>query len=180
MNISKTLLTPAYQSKEVAGSVAQHACSSPEAFAVLFECFVSDEYRLAQRAAYSLSMAARQRPDLMEPYVDKLVAQLSRKDVHEAVIRNSIRILEEVRIPENLHAELINICFDFVQNRRTSIAVKAFSLTVLFNLSRIYPELGNELRVIIEENIDYETPAFQSRGKKILAKLRGPQAGKRP
>lgn len=179
MDIRQTLLTPVYQSKAVAQEVANYACTDPAFFDELVQCFLSDEYRLAQRAAYSLGMAAEQQPAWMQPHLATLVAQLKRTDIHDAVIRNAVRILQEANIPEALHGELMDVCFTFIQNRATPIAIKAFSLTVLYNLSKIYPEIANELRVIIEENMDYETPAFQSRGKKILAKLKGRPPGKR-
>ncbi|MEI9912474.1 MAG: hypothetical protein WDO71_24170 [Bacteroidota bacterium] len=48
---------------------------------------------------------------------------------------------------------------------------KAFSLTILQNLSRLYPEIRNEIKVIIEERWEHETAAFRSRAKKILKEL---------
>jgi len=44
-------------------------------------------------------------------------------------------------------------------------------LTTLFNLSKFYPEVENELKLIIENNWDNETAAFKSRGKKTLQLL---------
>ncbi|WP_233873558.1 hypothetical protein [Dyadobacter sp. CY323] len=159
------------QSKSLATRVAEYACSSENAFKELIHCYLSEDHKLAQRAAYSLSIAARKKIDLMQPYVGILVDQLKRNDVHDAVIRNSARILEEIEIPEQFHGEVMDACFGFIQNRQTAIAIRAFSLTILYRLSLIYPEIKNELCYIIVENIDYETAAFRSRGTKILAAL---------
>ena len=171
MNIAAVLLADQMQSKSLATRVAEYACTSETAFKELVHCYLSEDYRLAQRAAYSLGIAARQRVDLMGPYVGILVDQLKRNDVHDAVIRNSARILEEINIPEQFHGEVMDACFGFIQNRQTAIAIRAFSLTILYKLSLIYPEITNELRFVIEENMDYETAAFRSRGTKILAAL---------
>jgi len=65
-----------------------------------------------------------------------------------------------------------NICFGFIVDVKEEIAVKAFSLTILENLSKQYPEIKHELKVIIEERWDYETAAFHSRAKKILKNLK--------
>jgi hypothetical protein len=81
-------------------------------------------------------------------------------------------VLQELVIPEQFHGEVMEASFSFIQKRDTPIAIKAFALTLLFNLSKIYPDIKNELRLIIEENIDYETAAYKSRGRKILAKLK--------
>ncbi|MCF0050066.1 hypothetical protein LXM25_08370 [Dyadobacter sp. LJ53] len=160
------------QSKRRAAEVAAYACLDPAHFAELMQCFLSDDFRLAQRAAYSVGMAGRQRPDLMVPHIGSLVDQLERKDIHDAVIRNSVRILQEVKIPEDLHGRVMDVCFEFIQNRQAAIAIRAFSLTVLYNFSKIYPEIKNELGIIIEEAMEFETHAFRARGKKILANIK--------
>jgi hypothetical protein len=171
MNIREELLKEKNHLKTQALKISKFACSSPKHFAALMQCFLSNEYRLAQRAAWSVSWAAKKDPSIITPYIKDLVAQLSRKDVHDAVIRNSVRILQEIEIPEQLHGELMNACFNFIESPLTPIAIKAFSLTTLFNLSKSYPEIKNELKLIIEERWDNETAAFRSRGKKILYQL---------
>ncbi|WP_431216275.1 hypothetical protein ACQ86N_17550 [Puia sp. P3] len=65
----------------------------------------------------------------------------------------------------------MNKCFDLVQLPETPIAVKAFSLTVLSNLSAEYPEIAGELKLIIEDQWDRATPAFRSRAKQALKKM---------
>jgi hypothetical protein len=96
---------------------------------------------------------------------------LERKDVHNAVIRNSVRILEAIDIPEQFNGGVMNNYFSFIENPTTPVAIKAFSLTTLANLSKQYPEIKNELKLIIEERWNIETAAFRSRGKKILKLL---------
>ena len=50
-------------------------------------------------------------------------------------------------------------------------AIKAFLLTTLFNLSKYYPEIKGELKLIIKNNWNHESAAFKSRGRKILNAL---------
>ena len=171
MNIREELLKYQIQSKEQVLRIAEFAASSEENFTELMDCFLSSNVKLAQRAAWSVSWAAIKNPVIVRPHVGVLVNQLTKTDIHNAVIRNSIRILQDLEIPAAFHGELLSACFDFIQMRNTPIAIKAFSLNVLFNLSKIYPEIRNELRMIILQNIDYETAAFKSRAKKILAKI---------
>ena len=171
MNIREELLKEKEHSREQALKISAFAISSPKHFKELMQCFLFNDYRLAQRAAWSVSWATKKNPDLIKPYIKDLVAQLTRKDVHDAVIRNSVRILQQIEIPEKLHGELMNNCFSFIESATTPVAIKAFSLTTLFNLSKIYPEIKNELRIIIEERWNNETAAFKQRGKKILKAL---------
>jgi len=166
MNLKEEIL--AEHSKEHALKIANYACSSKQNFKALMQCFMSNDYRLAQRAAWSVSWAARQQPKMVVPYIKDLVAVLTKEGVHNAVIRNSVRVLEAIDIPEAFHGEVMNACFNFIESPTTAIAIKAFSLTTLYNLSKIYPEIKPELKLIIEEKWDDESPAFKSRGKKIL------------
>ena len=170
MNIREEILKE--HNKTHALKIAAYACTSKKNFKELMQCFMADNYRLAQRAGWSLSWAARKKPEMIMPYIKDLVAQMQRTDVHNAVVRNSVRILEMVDIPEIFHGEVMNACFGFIETPSTPIAVKAFSLTTLFNLSKKYPEIGPELKLIIEERWDTETAAFRSRGKKILFALK--------
>lgn len=158
-------------SKANALRIAQYACSSPKRFKELMDCYLDPEYRIAQRAAWSVSWAARTKPAMIQPYIGVLVAALQRTNAHPAVIRNAVRVLEELEIPETYHADVMNACFGFIENIQIPAAIKAFSLTTLFNLSKVYPDIQHELKLIIEERWDDETPAFRARGKKILKAL---------
>ncbi len=171
MNIHNELLKEKIYTNPHAMQVSDYACASKKNFKELMQCFLSNEYRLAQRAAWSVSRAARQQPEMIAPYIKDLVAQLHRNDVHNAVIRNSVRILEAIEIPEAYHGEVMNACFSFIESPSSPVAIKAFSLTTLFNLSKIYPEIKDELKLIIEDRWDTETPAFKSRGRKILKEI---------
>ena len=166
MNIREEIL--AEHSKAQSMKIAAFACSSPKNFKELMLCFQDPEYCVAQRAAWSVCHSVRLKPEMIKPYISKLVDQLDRTDVHPAVIRNSIRILEELEIPEALHGKVMNACFRFIETPATPVAIKAFSLTTLHRLSRIYPDIRHELKLLIEENWDHETAAFRSRGRKIL------------
>jgi hypothetical protein len=168
MNIREELLKEKIHTKSHAMEITNYACSSAKHFKELMDCFLCNDYRTAQRAAWSVSWAAKAKPALIAPYIQDLVAQLSRNDVHDAVIRNSVRVLEDIEIPEACHADVMNACFAFIEKPGTPAAIKAFSLTTLHNLSAQYPEIKHELRLLIESLWQTETPAFKSRARKVL------------
>ncbi|TDO25171.1 hypothetical protein [Sediminibacterium goheungense] len=166
MNIREELARE--HSKEQALRIANYAVQNKKKFRELMDCYTDEDYRLSQRAAWSVSWAAKNNPEMIAPYIPVLVKRLQEKGVHDAVIRNAVRVLEDIEIPESFHGEVMNSCFAFIENPVTPAAIKAFSLTVLFNLSQQYPEIKQELKLIIEERWDTETAAFKSRGRKIL------------
>jgi hypothetical protein len=140
-------------------------------FAGLIDLFFKGDNRIAQRAAWPLSYCVRNHPELITPYYKQILDNLDRKNIHPAVVRNTIRLLQDVTIPKKFHGRVMNKCFDLVQLPETPIAVKAFSLTVLSNLAAEYPEIAAELKLIIEDQWDHATPAFRSRAKQALKKM---------
>lgn len=158
-------------SKSHALRIAGYACESKSNFKELMQCFLDDEYRLAQRAAWSVSWAAKKKPEMIAPHIKDLVSVLYKTNVHDAVIRNSVRVLQEIQIPEKYHGEVMDACFKFLEKPETHVAIKAFSLTTLFNLSKTYPAIKAELKLMIEDGWEHETAAFKARAKKILPKL---------
>jgi hypothetical protein len=155
-------------SKEQTDRIVRYISDDKARFAVLMELFFKGEYRITQRAAWPMSYCVRAHPALIGPYFKPLLDNLARKDIHVAVIRNTLRLLQDVDIPKRYHGRVMSTCFDLIQSVETPIAVKAFSLTVLGNLSSLYPEILGELQLIIEGQWEHATPAFRSRAKKIL------------
>jgi len=139
-------------------------------FDELFALFISDEYRVAQQSSWPLSYSIEENPFLIEKHFKKLLENLQNQNAHNAIKRNTLRLLQFVTIPVDYHGEIMNSCFAFIQSMQEKPSVKSFALAVLDNLAKQYPEIRQELHLIIEEQMPYESPAFKSRGKKIIAK----------
>ena len=54
----------------------------------------------------------------------------------------------------------MDICFRYVASPKEAVAVKAFSLTVLGNLAKLYPEILPEIKLLIEAQLPNQTAAF--------------------
>lgn len=156
-------------SKKQTDRIVKYIGADKKRFSGLMKLFFKGEYRITQRAAWPMSYCVRQHPELINPYFKPLLDNLARKDIHIAVIRNTVRLLQDVSIPKRYHGRVMNACFDFIQSPETPIAVKAFSLTILSHLTKDYPEIRGELWLIIEEQWEHATPAFRSRARKVLA-----------
>lgn len=142
--------------------------SNQQRFDELVHLFLHDEYRVIQRAGWPLSEIAVKHPLLVTKHLGRILKHARQPGNHEAVKRNTVRLLQEMNIPDRFHGEVMNLCFDWLVSPTEKTAVKAFSLTTLANLSKHYPEIQQELKTIIEDRWDLETAAFRSRGKKIL------------
>jgi hypothetical protein len=166
MNLRDTILEE--NSKKQCDKIVRYIGSNKERFAELMKLFFAGEYRVTQRAAWPMSYCVRNHPELVKPYFKKLLDNLSKKEIHGAVVRNTVRLLQDVDIPKKFHGQLMDDCFRFIQSHETEVAIKAFSLTILHNLSKQYPEILPEIKLIIEERWEHETAAFRSRARKIM------------
>jgi hypothetical protein len=166
MDLRKTLLKE--HSKNQCNKIVKWIGEDQERFAELMNLFFDGEYRVTQRAAWPMSYCVAQYPKLISPYFKKLIDNLSKKGLHNAIYRNTLRLLQFVETPKQYHGKLMSSCFDLIQSNGTPSATKAFSLTILENLSKQYPDIKSELKLIIEERWEHEKPAFISRARKIM------------
>jgi hypothetical protein len=166
MDLEKLLR--AEHSKRQCDRIVAYVGGDKDRFAQLIDLFFRGEYRITQRAAWPLSYCVRSNPELITPYYKQLLDNLRRKDIHVAVVRNTVRLLQDVPIPKRWHGRVMSVCFEFVEDPATPIAVKAFALSILSNLSNDYPEIRGELKTLIESQWEQATPAFRSRARKIL------------
>lgn len=166
MNIRQAL--QAEHSKPQTMKIVTYIGADKNRFAELIKIFFAGEYRLTQRAAWSLNYCAEQQPDLIQPYLPKLLDCLSRDDVHTAVKRNIVRLLQFVEIPKKLHAKTYSLCLDLVDDPDEPVAVRVFAMTVAARIAKSEPALMNELNLIIRQHLLHTTAAFQKRAKEIL------------
>ena len=171
MNLREAIL--AEHSKTNTQKIVQWIGNDPEKIRKLIDILLNDEYRVVQRAAWIMSDVAKIHPDLMLKHIPVLVEKLKDTKAHIAVKRNVYRVLQFVELPEAIHGDLMNDCFESLMNPREALAVRAFAMSILARLVKTYPEISNELRLIIEDALQHEAAAsFKSRAKKVLNQLR--------
>ena len=169
MDIRAQLLTN--HSKENAALVADWVGNDKSRFQQLVDLMLNDEYRVVQRAAHALGKVADKHPKMILPHIEAMVNSITRADAPIAIKRNVVRVLQYIDIPEKHHGDVMNVCFDLLADVNETVAVRVFSMTVLDNLSKHYPEIKQELHSILEDQLELGcTAGFRSRAKKILKK----------
>lgn len=164
MNLREAILEE--HSKSQMLRIVDYIGKNANRFHELMQLFLYNEYRVSQRAAWAVSNCIQRNPSFAKKYLHVLLDNLQ-NPVHDAVVRNTVRILDMIEIPEKQHPQVMNICYEYIASAGTPVAVKAFSLSVLHKLSQKHPELKNELKILIEDQLPTATPAFKSKAKKI-------------
>lgn len=157
-------------SKEQTMQIVAYVGSDEQRFKALIDLFLGTDNRLSQRASWPVGYSAIAHPWLINPFLETMLEQLERP-VHNAVKRNTIRIMAEIEIPEELLGPAADICFRFLDDPKEAIATRVFSMSVCFNIVKKEPELAPELRLIIEDHYPHGSAGFKSRAKRILKEL---------
>jgi hypothetical protein len=155
-------------SKAQCSAIVNWVGTLQQRFDELFNLFLNDEYRVVQRAAWPVSYCVQAHPEFIKKHWNSFVENLQKPNLHNAVKRNSIRLLQDIAIPKKYQGQIMDICFKYVESPTEAVAVKAFSLTVLGNLAKQYPEIIPEIKLLIEEQMPHQTAAFKSRAKAFL------------
>jgi hypothetical protein len=150
--------------------VADLILKKPELFDQLFCIFMQDEGPVSWKAAWVMDVASEKQPRLLKPYIGKIVSHLE-KCSQDSTKRESLRMLARSPLPEEQLGLLITLCFDWLTSSKESVAVKMFSMEILYRISQQEPEMKKELADSIEWRMQEETPGFRAHGKKLLKQL---------
>jgi hypothetical protein len=141
-------------------------------FNYLINIYIAGSGRISQRAAGVLNVLALRNERLLRSHYGKLVRVLGDSSVPNRLKRNTVRLFQFVDIPATYRGRVVDLCFGFLLDKKETIAVKVFSMTVLERLAQGSPELLRELVMVIEDQLPYAGPAFRSRAAKILKRIR--------
>ena len=140
-------------------------------FRRLMDLFLRGEYRITQRSAMAVGICAERNPALVRPYIGRMLTRMEEPGVHVAVRRCVVRLLQDVDIPEGLLGRVAALCFKYLSAGDSPVAVKCFSMTVLARIAEKEPDLGREIRRVIEQQFPYGSGGFRSRAARVLKGL---------
>lgn len=169
MNIREEIL--AEHSRKQGLKIAGWIGNDKKRFSRFLDLFLHDEYRVVQRSAQVLGFIADEHPELIEQNIHKIVNRLFDDNIHVAVKRNVVRILQFVHIPEDLHAKVMNTCMDYLADPNETVAVRVFSMTVLTNMTKQYPEIKTELSAVIQTRLKDVKGGLKVRARDVLKQL---------
>jgi hypothetical protein len=150
--------------------IAHYVCQHKSRFSLLMDLFYSADSCFSHRATLIILESARLKPEWVKEQVPKMGMSLSH-DLPVWFRRSLLRILQFYRIPEGQWGHIASQCFDYLASADEPVAVKVFSMSVLYNLTRELPDLARELRLIIEDQYPLGSAGFKARARKVLMQL---------
>ncbi|MBN2482030.1 MAG: hypothetical protein JXB19_09840 [Bacteroidales bacterium] len=159
-------------SRALADLTANMVYDNPVLFGDLTALVLTELYPYAQRAARVVAICSLQYPELFVPYRKKIAGKLTQLR-NESVIRNLLKIYAEIPLAFTPveKSVLINLCFDFLISQTVPVAIKVYSMDILYKLAVNIPDIGIELNNIIENQLPFSSAGYKSKGEWILKKL---------
>ncbi|MBS1231713.1 MAG: hydrolase [Bacteroidetes bacterium] len=155
--------------------IAESAAGNSEILKKLLEYSFSDDRKLAFRASWTLTKVFDKYPGIISSDMSVMIDALDKLD-NESVQRSFLRIisLSDInKISARQHGILADHCFELLKSGFSAIAVKAYSMEIIYKLAIIYPELANELSATIGMLQGEGSAGILARGHIILKKLAG-------
>lgn len=156
------------------GIMAEQMIEDEVIMQLLFSYSMESDRALAFRASYSICLAEERVPGSAAPLYGQMAESLHRLD-NESVIRSFLKVLNTVDpmvLDEDQHGIIADSCFTWLGSASASIAVRVYSMDALYRLSRIYPELVNELRSSVMRAMEEGSAGVKARGSQVLKMLK--------
>ncbi|HEX2968769.1 MAG TPA: (deoxy)nucleoside triphosphate pyrophosphohydrolase [Bacteroidales bacterium] len=153
--------------------MAASLTENPLLFRKFIEFSYSDDQKLAFHASWIITKVCDKSPEIIYPYLPDIVESL--KGIrNESALRSFLRILsmsDPGKLSQRHHGLLADVCFSYLNSGFAAIAIKAYSMEILYRLTLIYPELATELALSMKGVTEMDSAGIVSKAKAILKKL---------
>lgn len=142
--------------------ITQWVEDNPKELVHLVQLITSHEKIVAQRASWVLEKLSERKSVDTNAHISEIIDIL--KEIPSSSTRRTIsKVLMLHEIPDEQEGIVLDFAISMLESPKEPVAVKANSMTIVFNLLPKYPELKNEIIAIIEDQIPYNSVGFKSR-----------------
>ncbi len=156
-------------SRTITDIVVDTVGNNSDYFDIIIDLSLNENKPINWRAAWVAEFCIRKYPDLFLPHAGKIAKKYSDfttsglKRIYAKVLVNYIDRISQTAV----HA-LMKIAFDYLMSEKEDIAVRVNCMQILYEISKIIPEITGELQAVMQFNFENESAAFRSRAGKIL------------
>jgi len=151
--------------------ITKDVIKSPINFQILIDLYTSEKHKDVKHIGQVIGKVAEKQPQLFDKSILRIFNHLADTNSN-SVKRNTLKAFQFINIPESIEGQLYDLVYNYLTSNTESIAVRAFSITVLRRICEnhqdLIPELIETIQLIQLEN---KSAAIQSRSKHELKKL---------
>ena len=128
------------------------------------------ERTVSMRFTWLIGGLCEQAPEIVLPSVAYFYSKR-----HDVVFANYDRSLAKMfwlaGVPAEIEGAAIDDMFRWLMDANITVSTKTYSMFALHNLTAKYPELKNELKISLEDQLGKSTADFDKRLRKMLESL---------
>jgi len=148
--------------------VIDYIGSSAERLDELMNLVLGDEDRLSINASWVLYHALDVEALDFTNYVERSIDPMLRP-ANPMIERGLLKMFQVIeRWPEERFSEIVDHMMAIIMNTNSMIAAQALSMEALWKHLQPYPELINELMIVVEEGVPYGSAGYKAKARKIL------------
>lgn len=124
---------------------------------------------LSSRAMWVVDHCGDLDHERIKPFHSQLINNLKTKNLSSGIIRCILSLFQKHSVPAKHESFMLDTCYNYIKNPSEAIAVRAFAITVIYNISKPYPELLKELEIVLQHLVPTEdSPAMRARIKNTV------------
>jgi len=132
---------------------------------ILLKLALQHNNKVSIRAFWVLEILSTKLNKPLQKYIGIIISEL-----YNVKIEGSLRIITKILMLHNItkhEGVLFEFCMLKIESDKTPVAIKANCMSLIFNILPRYPELKDEVFILIKDQIPYNNPAFKSRFNKL-------------
>jgi hypothetical protein len=152
--------------------LAREAVNDSQLMPQLIDTMFNARHPINWRAAWVVDHIYQYDKSLTTPYIPQFVKGLFQCN-NNGVKRHLLKLVSLGPMEHLEDGNLIDLCFKWLQAVDTPIASRAHCMHIIFRLIAVYPELANELELILPDIIQNGSKGEKNKASRILQKIKG-------
>ena len=161
------------RSKVMVKDILEYIGSDAERLAELMNLVLCDDETLSFNSSWVLYHALDVESLDFTPYTEPCIAPMM-QPAHPMIERGLLKMFRVLDCwPEDRFSELVDHMMATIMNTSSMIAAQALSMEALWKHLQPYPELVEELLIVVEEGMLYGSAGYKAKARKMLKAGRG-------
>ena len=152
-----------------ADEVVEFVGNDPGRFSELMTGLTDARPVVRMRSADAMEKVTRRHPELLEAHQSSLFEQLHIATQQEARWHLA-QLMPRLTWTEQETADIVHVLIGWIDTESSAIVI-VNSLQAIFDLSVVHPQHCDELKALLESQLEAGSPAVKSRSKKLLRNM---------
>ncbi|MFY9946809.1 MAG: hypothetical protein WAL07_12190 [Exiguobacterium chiriqhucha] len=150
-------------------AVVAYVGNDPDRFSELMTGLTDDRPVVRMRSADAMEKVTRRHPKLLRAHQASLFEQLQIATQQE-VRWHLAQLMPRMTWTEEEASGIVHVLTDWIDTETSAIVI-VNALQAMFDLSAVHLRFHDELKALLESQLETGSPAVKSRSKKLLQKL---------